>query len=233
MNTKFILNRIKKERRKRSWKQDVIAAKLGISQVAYSRLETGKTQISLKQVLRIAEIFEISASTLFLKEEDEIDYIRLHPDVNFQLVNERDKYQQWFRNAQEKLELYRKNDLNLQKLLETESWKVAALKQRITSIYEELKRIHEFQIRPIQDPSHLTKENLNKLGLAITAEQFKIQREVTLEFFKPFKKMMDQIRKDLENNKPLEYSLSLNISEVLNEIRRNNPIRFASMMNEL
>ena len=60
----MILNRkkIRKTREIKDYSQEYVAEKLGISQTAYSKLENGQTNISVKRLIKLAEILEISES---------------------------------------------------------------------------------------------------------------------------------------------------------------------------
>lgn len=61
--------RIKKVRELRNYSQEYMAERLGISQVSYSRIETGQTRLSLNRFQIIARILEIDM--LVLLEFDE------------------------------------------------------------------------------------------------------------------------------------------------------------------
>lgn len=50
---------IKQIRELKNISQDFIAAKLGISTRAYSKIETGETQLSIKRLNEISEVFEV------------------------------------------------------------------------------------------------------------------------------------------------------------------------------
>ncbi len=53
-----ISTRIRRKREDRHYSQEYMAEKLGISQNAYSCLETGKTKVDLDRLQQIAEILE-------------------------------------------------------------------------------------------------------------------------------------------------------------------------------
>lgn len=59
-----VLQNIHQLRRRREYSQDFMAYKLGISQNAYSKLECGKTPLTMVRFFKIAEILEESPSRL-------------------------------------------------------------------------------------------------------------------------------------------------------------------------
>lgn len=61
--------KIKKIREIRNYSQEYMAERLGISQVAYSRLETGKTKFDLNRMQDIASILEIDPVFLLTFDE--------------------------------------------------------------------------------------------------------------------------------------------------------------------
>jgi len=50
---------LKKIRELKNYTQEFLAFSLGISQVAYSRIESGKTRLTVKRLLEIAAVLEI------------------------------------------------------------------------------------------------------------------------------------------------------------------------------
>ncbi|MHA4896441.1 helix-turn-helix domain-containing protein [Pedobacter sp. PWIIR3] len=61
--TKVISN-IRKIRHFKNYSQDYIAAKLNISQNAYSKIELGYSKISLERFFQIADVLEVEESQL-------------------------------------------------------------------------------------------------------------------------------------------------------------------------
>lgn len=59
-----MLTKLKDIRLKNNFTQEYIAFELGITQKAYSKLENGKTCISLNRILQLAKIFKIEPSSL-------------------------------------------------------------------------------------------------------------------------------------------------------------------------
>lgn len=56
--------RIKNLREERNYSQQYLATKLGISQKAYSKIETGETKLSVDNLLKIAEILETTINDI-------------------------------------------------------------------------------------------------------------------------------------------------------------------------
>ena len=56
--------RIKRLREERNYSQQYLAGKLGISQKAYSKIETNQTRLSVDSLLKIAEILETSINKI-------------------------------------------------------------------------------------------------------------------------------------------------------------------------
>ncbi|SEA49317.1 DNA-binding transcriptional regulator, XRE-family HTH domain [Pedobacter hartonius] len=65
---------IKKLRQKMEWNQAEVAKRLEISIPAYSKIETGITEIGLTRLFQIAQLFEVSPADILLEEQD-------HPEV--------------------------------------------------------------------------------------------------------------------------------------------------------
>ena len=61
--------KVKRIRELRNYSQEYMAEKLGISQEAYSRLETGKTKLDLQRMNNIASILEIDPIILLSFDE--------------------------------------------------------------------------------------------------------------------------------------------------------------------
>ena len=74
--TKEIVTNIRKIREFRNYTQDYLAAKLKISQNAYSKIELAYTRITLERLIQIAQILEVDSVDL-IKGNSE-DLIRLH-----------------------------------------------------------------------------------------------------------------------------------------------------------
>jgi transcriptional regulator with XRE-family HTH domain len=63
-----IRKRIKTVRLEKEYTQDYIGERLGISQIAYHKIENGKSQLKVEILLRLAAILEVDAE-YFLEEE--------------------------------------------------------------------------------------------------------------------------------------------------------------------
>jgi transcriptional regulator with XRE-family HTH domain len=64
LKTRAIVANIRKIREHRNYTQDYLAAKLRISQNAYSKIELGYSSITLNRLIEIAEILEIELTDL-------------------------------------------------------------------------------------------------------------------------------------------------------------------------
>jgi len=53
-------HKIRKIRELRNYKQEYMAEKLGISQVSYSRIESGQTKLDLRRLQNIAKILAVN-----------------------------------------------------------------------------------------------------------------------------------------------------------------------------
>lgn len=62
--TQLIIIKIKSIRNRREYSQDYLAAKLRITQNAYSKIELGKTQLSIPMLFKIAELLEVEVRDL-------------------------------------------------------------------------------------------------------------------------------------------------------------------------
>lgn len=65
MITHSIRNNIKSIRELKNYTQEYMAEELGITQAGYSKIEKGKTDISLTKISQIASILEITPDMLF------------------------------------------------------------------------------------------------------------------------------------------------------------------------
>lgn len=69
---------IRAVRHQRGWSQEDAANKLGISIPAFSKIETGITDINLSRLQQIADIFELSLVHLLAFEDLQEDYQSTH-----------------------------------------------------------------------------------------------------------------------------------------------------------
>lgn len=70
-NINFVGKNIRKLRQQRRWSQEDIASRLGISIPAFSKIETGITDVNLSRLNQIADIFELSIVDLLSSEKSE------------------------------------------------------------------------------------------------------------------------------------------------------------------
>lgn len=71
MNT--IGHNIKRLRQKRGWSQSTVASKLKISVPAFSKIETGITDINMVRLDQIATLFEVPVSAIIFKAGEQFD----------------------------------------------------------------------------------------------------------------------------------------------------------------
>ncbi len=84
LKNKVLLKKIRKERENKDFSQDYLAEKLGITQKAYSKIETGETNLSLERIKIITEILEMDLIELLSNDEKIIvDSITNNKSVNF------------------------------------------------------------------------------------------------------------------------------------------------------
>ena len=70
--TNAIITNIRKIREFRDYTQDYLAAKLNISQNAYSKIELGYSSITVVRLIHIAEILEVDLANLVSMHSEEI-----------------------------------------------------------------------------------------------------------------------------------------------------------------
>jgi transcriptional regulator with XRE-family HTH domain len=95
-------------RHQRNWSQEDVASRLGISIPAFSKIETGVTDINLSRLEQIANIFEVSVVTLLSLEYVEQPNIQ---DVSLNII---------------------------QKKLTDREAEIASLQRKVILLYEEL-----------------------------------------------------------------------------------------------
>jgi transcriptional regulator with XRE-family HTH domain len=77
LKTKAIVSNIRKIRELRNYTQDYLAAKLKISQNAYSKIELGYSNITLNRLIEIAEILEIDLTDLICDDSEDVIKLKL------------------------------------------------------------------------------------------------------------------------------------------------------------
>jgi len=77
LRTKAIVSNIRKVREFRNYTQDYLAAKLKISQNAYSKIELGYSNITLNRLVEIADILEIELADLICADGEDVIKLKL------------------------------------------------------------------------------------------------------------------------------------------------------------
>ncbi|GAA3969636.1 helix-turn-helix domain-containing protein [Mucilaginibacter dorajii] len=70
---KFVGKNIRTLRHQHGWSQEDVANRLGISIPAFSKIETGVTDINLSRLEQIANIFELNVVNLLALDAEQID----------------------------------------------------------------------------------------------------------------------------------------------------------------
>jgi len=70
LRVKKVATNIRKIREYRNYTQEYLAAKLKISQNAYSKIELGYTKITVDRLFRIADILEVDPIDILIKENE-------------------------------------------------------------------------------------------------------------------------------------------------------------------
>jgi transcriptional regulator with XRE-family HTH domain len=70
--TLAVSSNIRKIREFRNYTQDYLAAKLGISQNAYSKIELGYSKLTLDRLFKISALLEVEAANLITDEHIEL-----------------------------------------------------------------------------------------------------------------------------------------------------------------
>jgi transcriptional regulator with XRE-family HTH domain len=73
LKVKRVASNIRKIREYRNYTQEYLAAKLRISQNAYSKIELGHTRITIDRLFRIAGILEVD--TIVILDIDEAEFL--------------------------------------------------------------------------------------------------------------------------------------------------------------
>ncbi|RYD80930.1 MAG: XRE family transcriptional regulator [Sphingobacteriales bacterium] len=72
LKTKNVAGNIRKIREYRDYTQDYLAAKLKISQNAYSKIELGYSKLTIERLFQIASILEVDVTRLLTLEHAEL-----------------------------------------------------------------------------------------------------------------------------------------------------------------
>lgn len=112
--------RIKFIREFRNYSQEYMAFRLGISQNAYSRIELGKSKLTVEKAKLIAEIFDLDLSELLNENasfiiSDEIDEI--NPNTNSDMEEQIIHYQERIKTLKSELQLAHQRELELLEII--------------------------------------------------------------------------------------------------------------------
>ena len=75
LRARRVASNIRKIREHKNYTQEFLAAKLDISQNAYSKIELGYSKISLERLFQISEVLEIDSVKLLAVENEDINDI--------------------------------------------------------------------------------------------------------------------------------------------------------------
>lgn len=113
-----VIDNIKKISVERGYSHEAMAMDLGISQTAYSKLESGKTKLSVDRLLKIAEILEVSTAQL-LNDEPSIQQ-NIHNNETVTAI------------GHQKIEnLYQENKETYEKLLQAKDEQILLLRKML------------------------------------------------------------------------------------------------------
>ncbi len=73
----YIGKNIRRLRQIKSWSQSQVATALKISVPAFSKIETGITDINISRLMQIAELFNVSAGSILTEGESSLDHGKL------------------------------------------------------------------------------------------------------------------------------------------------------------
>lgn len=112
--------KIKFIREFRNYSQEYMAFRLGISQNAYSRIELGKSKLTVEKAKLIAEIFNLDLSELLNENasfiiSDEIDEI--NPNTNSDTEEQIIHYQERIKTLKSELQLAHQRELELLEII--------------------------------------------------------------------------------------------------------------------
>jgi len=110
---KILATNIRMLRQQNNWSQEDIARKLGISIPAFSKIETGITDVNLSRIEQIANIFGVPVVKLLATEDDNIQ----------------EEPQQLLIDAVKKKIIDREDEINI-------------LQRKVIVLYEELRKRH-------------------------------------------------------------------------------------------
>ncbi len=68
--------RLKELREEHGYKQEILANYIGVKQHAYSQYETGKRQIPIETIIKLAELYNVSVDYLLDLTDEDTPYPR-------------------------------------------------------------------------------------------------------------------------------------------------------------
>lgn len=77
-------------RHQHGWSQEDIANRLGISIPAFSKIETGVTDVNLSRLEQIANIYEVSVVQLLAVDNEQAEVVPSHLNVIQKKLNDRE-----------------------------------------------------------------------------------------------------------------------------------------------
>jgi transcriptional regulator with XRE-family HTH domain len=77
-------------RHQHGWSQEDIANRLGISIPAFSKIETGVTDVNLSRLEQIANIYEVSVVQLLTVDNEQVEMVPSHLNVIQKKLNDRE-----------------------------------------------------------------------------------------------------------------------------------------------
>lgn len=86
-------HKVRQIRELKGYSQEYVANKLGISQRAYSKIETNQTKLDWERITKIAELFDV----------DPIDMISFDDNLIFNNCNQSGKFDNFINNMPERL----------------------------------------------------------------------------------------------------------------------------------
>ncbi|MGJ1417597.1 helix-turn-helix domain-containing protein [Sphingobacterium multivorum] len=117
-----------------AWSQDFVADRIGMSQAAYSKLESGQTKLTFDRAIQLAKVYEVEPEYFF---SDDSRFVHYGKDNSFGPINKNTNY---YRDDMVK-ELFEKilseKDLRIEEYLQT----IKILKQELEVAN---KRIEDF-----------------------------------------------------------------------------------------
>ena len=75
--TRLVAANIKKMRIYRNYTQDYLAAKLGISQNAYSKIELGYSNITISRLAKVSEILEVEIMDIINADQEKQKHLKM------------------------------------------------------------------------------------------------------------------------------------------------------------